>query len=448
MLKEAVWQDRRSGSEKERPQDPRSRYERDRSRVIHSAAFRRLQSKTQVLGIREGDFHRTRLTHTMEVAQIARGIVLRLRQIKPDLWKSDQESVIPDLSLIETISFCHDLGHPPFGHSGERALNYVMREHGGFEGNGHSLRLIARLESRKPGYGLDLTRRAILGILKYPAPYSEAINPNQCEPDPSVAPGLKPPKCFLDTEKRVFTWLLKPLSDADQGELTGDDRWSRLPGVKNKHGSTKYKTIDCSIMEVADDIAYGVHDLEDAIVLGLVTKIELMSRVDKNSDYLMDKSNTDRSIESTLEQLFSDDGNHRKEAIGALVNEIISNIFIYCNEHMESDIFKYSCVIKENSKELLNVLKVVARENVIERQQTQTLEHRGRLMIKRLFEAFESDPENLLSASAKKKYMEASNEDNRKRVICDYIAGMTDEYATRMYERLFVPREGTVFDRL
>ena len=448
MLKEAVWQDRRSGSEKERPQDPRSRYERDRSRVIHSAAFRRLQSKTQVLGIREGDFHRTRLTHTMEVAQIARGIVLRLRQIQPDLWKDDEESVIPDLPLIETICFCHDLGHPPFGHSGERALNYVMREHGGFEGNGHSLRLIARLESRKSGYGLDLTRRAILGILKYPAPYSEAINPNQCEPYPPVAPGLKPPKCFLDTEKQVFTWLLEPLSDADRGVLTGDDRWSRLPGSEKKHGSTKYKTIDCSIMEVADDIAYGVHDLEDAIVLGLVTKSELMNRIDKNNNYFMYKSDTDRSIYSILEQLFSDDGNNRKEAVGALVNEIISNVFIYCHEHMESDIFKYRCVIKEESKELLTILKVVARENVIERQQTQTLEHRGRLMIKRLFKAFESDPEKLLSASAKKKYMEASNEDNRKRVICDYIAGMTDEYATRMYERLFVPREGTVFDRL
>jgi len=146
--------------------DSRPEEERDRSRIIHSATFRRLQAKTQVLGIGESDFHRTRLTHTMEVAQIGRGIVLQLENGR---WQ-DFTRILPTTAQIEAICFAHDLGHPPFGHSGETALNYVMRDKGGFEGNGQSLRIVSKLEPHTPELGLNLTRRVMLGILKYPAP--------------------------------------------------------------------------------------------------------------------------------------------------------------------------------------------------------------------------------------------------------------------------------------
>lgn len=151
--------------------DTRDEYEHDRSRVIHSAGFRRLQGKTQVLGISEGDFHRTRLTHSMEVAQIGRGIVQDLKS----RYRTEVTKVLPPENLIETQCLIHDFGHPPFGHAGERELNECMLEWGGFEGNGQTLRLVARLEPHTPQKGLNLTRRTLLGVLKYPVAYSKAL---------------------------------------------------------------------------------------------------------------------------------------------------------------------------------------------------------------------------------------------------------------------------------
>ena len=164
----SIWKVRRAPAGVQRQDDQREEYERDRARVIHSSAFRRLQAKTQILGVLEGDFHRTRLTHSMEVAQIGRGLVLSLLRRYPELT-----DLLPRLEQIETTGLAHDLGHPPFGHGGETALNYAMSKYGGFEGNAQTLRILTKLESHTPEHGLDLTRRALLGILKYPAPYSK-----------------------------------------------------------------------------------------------------------------------------------------------------------------------------------------------------------------------------------------------------------------------------------
>ena len=167
------WKERRAPSGIQRQADHREDYERDRSRVIHSSAFRRLQAKTQILGVLDGDFHRTRLTHSMEVAQIGRGLVLNFVKQYPEL-----KNLLPRLEQIETTGLSHDLGHPPFGHGGESALNYAMRDYGGFEGNGQTLRILSKLESHTPEYGLDLTRRNLLGVLKYPVSYSRLCKKN------------------------------------------------------------------------------------------------------------------------------------------------------------------------------------------------------------------------------------------------------------------------------
>ena len=141
-----MWTHRRSGQTNQRgTMDHRDPYERDRTRVIHSPAFRRLQRKTQILGTDEGDFHRTRLTHSLEVASIGSSIVRNLR-LNPT--PAVLANLLPQDDLINVICLLHDIGHPPFGHGGEVALNYMMRHHGGFEGNGQTLRLLTKIETQ------------------------------------------------------------------------------------------------------------------------------------------------------------------------------------------------------------------------------------------------------------------------------------------------------------
>src|SRR5688572_31103284 len=190
----------RFGADAARPSEVRTDYERDRARLIHSAAFRRLQGKTQVMGVGEGDFHRTRLTHSIECAQVGSGLLdqlLRSQGSVPD----DLKKWMPPRALVEASCFAHDLGHPPFGHAGEQSLFREMRQHGGFEGNAHTLRVIARLEKYNAAdWGINPTRRLILGVLKYPACYStfEFTNEEKFQ--------WKPPKCYFDEESEIVAW--------------------------------------------------------------------------------------------------------------------------------------------------------------------------------------------------------------------------------------------------
>jgi dGTPase len=169
-----VWLARRLASVTKRQQDHRDPFQRDRARVLHSASFRRLQSKTQVMGSGQSDFYRTRLTHSLEAAQIGSGITAQLRVKHPTLC---HELFPQSDSLIETICLAHDIGHPPFGHGGEVALNYMMRDHGGFEGNGQTLRIVARLETFSEHFGMNLSRRTILGLMKYPQLLTNLAHP-------------------------------------------------------------------------------------------------------------------------------------------------------------------------------------------------------------------------------------------------------------------------------
>ena len=205
----------------------------------------------------------------MEVAQIASGI---LQQFKAH--NSSHQKILPETSLIQAIGFAHDLGHPPFGHGGEIALNYCMRDHGGFEGNGQTLRILSTLETFSARHGADLTRRTLLGILKYPVAYSVIQNKNlwPCLDERLTSIKIidknnsKPPKCFLDSEQDVVNWILEKLSKNDQ------KRFQEIRKSSNDNHEATHKSFDCSIMDVADDIAYGVHDLEDAIALELISE--------------------------------------------------------------------------------------------------------------------------------------------------------------------------------
>lgn len=244
----------------------------DYSRVIHSASFRRLQGKTQILNLGDSDFYRTRLTHSLEVAQVAGGIV---EQFRKDYAGRDEATYLPDLSMIQALGAVHDLGHPPFGHGGEVALNYCMRDAGGFEGNGQTLRILARLEKFSAAAGANLTRRTLLGVLKYPVAHltvaNQDIQPRLADPAQATTIRIidrassKPPECYLDSERDVVDWILQGVGPHDQDLFRG---WQERDG---EHGKALHKSFDCSIMNLADDISFGVHDLEDAVALGLIT---------------------------------------------------------------------------------------------------------------------------------------------------------------------------------
>jgi len=439
------WQARRSGKQDQRPRSGyRGDFNRDRARVIHTAAFRRLQAKTQVLGIGEGDFHRTRLTHSMEVAQIAQGIAGALAH---NLGSGQAWSTwLPEQDLIETIALAHDIGHPPFGHGGEVALNFSMRGAGGFEGNGQTLRLLARLEAHTDGYGLDLTRRSLLGVLKYPVPFERVLKTESIPAPPSLTQlkrsDWKPPKCFMATETEIVSWILQPFEAKDREQFV-----EARPATKEKHGKSKYHGFDTSIMELADDIAYGVHDFEDAIALRMVSRTDWEDAI-LGVDTAWADSVGLTDIQDCGRLLFVSSGAGRKRAVGGLVNAFIVSVQVAELDMFTHPLLKFQAELKSPAKAFLRKLQDLVSERVIQSPQVQTLEYRGQQLIVRLFEAIASDPARLLKENFRDLYGAVGDESAKLRVICDYIAGMTDEYATRMYERLFVPRHGQFSDRL
>ena len=410
---------------------PDSDAQRDRARIIHSSAFRRLQAKTQVLGVGESDFYRTRLTHSMEVAQIGSGICEKLKQKYAD---NDAISThIPSYFQIEAICLAHDIGHPPFGHGGEVALNYHMYQNGGFEGNGQTLRIISKLGEYSDNDGLDLTRRTLLGVLKYPVLHSEVSTRSLSAEDHLDA--FKPPKSIHDDEQDVLDWILEPFSEKDR---------ARFRSTKTKKGKTKaqYKAFDTSIMELADDISYGVHDLEDSLALNLVT--ERQWREDVLNKVLKD-SIIAKNAEFYTEKLFSGESKPRKHAISLLIGH-----FVPCIEVVEQQIFESPCLdlqarLPEHIEHTLQVLKDFVFKHVIRSSSVQVLEYKGQMMILKLFQVLSENPERLLPESTLRQY---KNSDNPKRVICDYISGMTDNYATKLYSKLFSPDTGSVFDKV
>lgn len=452
----AVWVARRSGKQVQRgANDYRNPYERDRCRVVHSAAFRRLQRKTQVFGVHESDFHRTRLTHSIEVSSVARNIAARLvrgntltQKLKETLQLTSFDSYS---QLVTTISLLHDIGHPPFGHAGEYALDYVMRDYGGFEANGQTLRLLTCLENYSPDnpYGLDLTRRTLLGLLKYPCSYTQLCRREPVPAEPNmpwfiIPRNWHPPKAYLDTEQEVVDWLLAPLTSQDRA------LFQTYYSGKDQHYMTKHKSFDCSIMDLADDIAYGAHDLEDAIVLKIVQKEALAEfKITPDSPtvaQLLSNIFANRSS-SLLHDLFSGDSYYRKQAIGDLVNLFIGAARLKELPDFVNPLLRYHVVITDDTvRQLLQSLMQFVKSTIVETHEAATIRHGGQMIILHLFAAFNAQWDRLLD----KKDQEKINKQlfSKERVVCDYIAGMTDEYARRMYERLFGLGYRTMFEKI
>ena len=391
--------------------DYRSEFERDRARIIHSAAFRRLQGKTQVFGVYEGDFFRTRLTHSLEVAQIAKGIALGLGA---------------DTDLVEAVCLAHDLGHPPFGHTGEHTLYELMRHHGGFEGNAQTFRLLTYLERKHAAYaGLNLTYQTLDGVLKY----------KTCIDAAAVAAADSPVKGFYAWDREL------------------------VETVSNYTGSGSTRSCECQIMDVADDIAYSVHDLEDSLKAGLISVTDFQripsSRVVQAvnaklaplghtvSDEVIRRELL--RIAERLEELEHSAGRvARKMLTRDLIHEFASTVAIQPDGRIDAELA---------SRVRIEVLKAFVSYKVIFNPRVTTLGHKGKEVLRRLFAVLDQGPGSvgLFPEDHGEDYERAlvdGDETARKRVICDFLAGMTDSYAMRFYSRLFVPGEGSFYEML
>lgn len=434
-----MWTERKLLKQSLRDGDHRNSYQRDKARILHSAAFRRLQAKTQVLGVGMSDFYRTRLTHSLEASQIGQGIAAQLRTKYPDLTNglglNDQ--------LIEALCLAHDIGHPPYGHGGEVALHYMMHKNGGFEGNGQTFRIVTKLEPYTLNYGMNLSRRTLLGLVKYPNYINVLSQPYTQQTTVESHRKIKadqwhPPKGLYLCDQDMFDWLLAPLSQADK------DHFIEFEVKQKNHGKTRFKSFDCSIMELADDIAYGIHDLEDAIVMGIVNQQQFIEEV---TQPIIDiaESELSASMNKLTNKLFSNLHHERKDAIGGLVNSFVTAIEIVpVKAEFEEPLLKYNAAFPEHFQNALGIFKRFVFNRVIKKPDIQLLEYKGQQVVMELFEAFASDPQRLLPDNTKQRWLEAEESGNGLRVISDYISGMTDGFAARLYSNLFSPSSNSI----
>lgn len=438
---DASWLARRTGgAEEHRLQfnagSQHSQYQRDRARIVHSAAFRALQSKTQVLGLGENDFYRTRLTHSLEVAQVGSGIVEHLHNHAGE----DARSWLPSVPLMDAICLAHDLGHPPFGHGGEVALNAAMLPFGGFEGNGQTLRILARLGEFSAHCGIDVTRRTMLGVIKYPCTYSRVAHYSETltDPRPLNLHSWHPPKCVYDDEQDILDWVFEPFAAHDV------ERLQRVQTREGTHSKPLHKALDVSIMEIADDIAYGIHDLEDALALRLISRERWVDEFETAAKEIGNNPLSD-DFDFYSERLLSDEPHRRKHAISRLVNYMIIHTELACDPDFEHPLLQLQAKLRPEAHALLDLCQRFVFDEVILRPEILAVRHRGQRAMLSLFDTLLANPAELLPRAVYAKYADA---DHPPRVLCDYLSGLTDDSAAKLYRRLTLPGAGSIFDMI
>jgi dGTPase len=398
----------------------RSVFQIERDRIIFSYPFRRLQSKTQVFQSGEYDFYRTRLTHSIEVAKIGRSICDFLKASSKHLSKDFY--IDPDLT--EAVGLAHDLGHPPFGHIGERKLNALMQPHGGFEGNAQTLRILTELIYERPGEtkGIAPTRAFLDGVLKYKSLYTESI-----KHDPS-GKAVYPKNHFIyDTQAN---WRETVFGDHE------------IPAeLNNPNALNHYKSIECQIMDWADDTAYSLNDIVDGIharyvTIGSLTEWAEANELDKNQSALVEKL-TNKIRKNSYEPYFG-------SRIGNFVHACTLKPradFLSDQTHRHA----FDLEIDPSAQVESKLYKKIAYELIFRTPQLQQIEFKGGYILQRLFEAFtESEKLQLLPVQVQQLLATETTESGRKRRLCDYIAGLTDGLAVRTYKRLYDPDFGSI----
>ena len=383
------------------PERPgRSAFQRDRARVLHSGALRRLAGKTQVVEpvTASPAAPRTRLTHSLECAQVGRELGAAL-------------GCDPD--LVDAACLAHDLGHPPYGHNGEAALDEAAQPCGGFEGNAQSLRVLTRLEVKVPGAGLDLTRAALDAATKYPWPRREG----------TAKFGV------YDDDLPAFTWLREG-----------------APGTQ--------RCLESQVMDWADDVAYSVHDLEDGVLAGLVRLPDLADPDERDelavlaAQVYSDESATD--LREVLDDLLAlpcwprayDGGSATTAALKAATSDLIGRFCVAAEratrqEYGDGPLTRYvaDLLVARRERAECALLKAVAARYVMARDGVLDVQARERAVVGALVEALADRPEELgpLAAEA---WREAGDDSGRLRAVVDEVASLTDATAEHLHARL------------
>lgn len=406
--------------------DYRSPFQIDRDRVLHTPTFRRLQNKTQVFWSGEYDFYRTRLTHSLEVAQIGKSICHWLAT-RPDGPLEPGFFIDPD--LVEAVCLSHDLGHPPFGHAGERTLNFLMRGHGGFEGNAQTLRLLTERIFSAKRTGMDPTRAFLDGILKYKSLWSELKS----------ATGAEPEHHFIyDDQQSHLDWA-----------MGGHDFPLELPPGKVRDG---FKSIECQVMDWADDTAYSLNDLSDSVRAGFLT----LERIEAWAEKRGQATGEATPLGDLMAAI-------RRRKVDPFVGKRIGR-YIQATR-LETDVnflsavtqrYRYRLAIEADVRAESRVFKQLAFEVVFLSPQLKQLEHKGSHMLRRMWEVLcqryiapgtiDGQDFQLLPADAAAEITGETDPGKRSRLVCDFLAGMTDGYASRTYKRLFSPDFGSIGD--
>jgi dGTPase len=405
--------DRERWSQEQAKSPRRTAFERDRARVLHSSALRRLGAKTQVLGPSSDDFVRTRLTHSLEVAQVGR-----------ELGKA----LGCDPDVVDTACLSHDLGHPPFGHNGERALHEVARGIGGFEGNAQTLRLLSRLEPKVftaegAGVGLNLTRASLDAATKYP--WLPGRGPVREDGTTTAKFGVYP------EDLPVFTWL--------------------------REGAPELRRcLEAQVMDLADDISYSVHDVEDAIVGGRV-EMDVLRREGEQARVVAqvrdwyDPPVSDDELGAALERLLADpvwvssyDGSRRDLArLKDMTSQLIGR---FCGAAEDATRARYGggrltryaadLVVPDPTLAEILVLKGVAALYVMAPRELEPLYLAQRTIVFDLVDALASGGERHLEPPFAADYREAGDDAGRLRAVVDQVASLTDPSAQQWHARL------------
>jgi dGTPase len=370
----------------------RTPFERDRARVLHSAGFRRLAAKTQVHTAGTDDFLRTRLTHSLEVAQIAREMGERL-------------GCDPD--VVDVAGLAHDLGHPPFGHNGEDALNEVAEDCGGFEGNAQTLRVLTRLEAKVEGAGLNLTRASLDATCKYPW---------------ERQPGRRKFGVYPD-DLPVFAWLREGAPEAK-------------------------KCLEAQVMDWADDVAYSVHDVEDGIFSGFIDLRELLSNRDDRAALLALPVEEAALDELLADEVFANlayyDGSHRaqialKQFTSAMTGRFAQSAVNATRARFGDGLLRRydaDLVVPERERAICEVLKGIALKYVMRRRGMEPWYEQQRLILIDLVRVLSERAPDSLDPVFSPLWKEAADDAARLRVIIDQVASLTDPAAVEWHDRL------------